>query len=218
MSDEVPKKSKIPACCETDSDELVLKRKPLNNIVRRLRASHQLRCIIEELAAKVRLVVCGNWKKGATPHAPENQSLNGAEAIRIAASLLAQVELTCWCETWEATALEALVQALQPANIGDGSDGAVIGAVMFQLSQKYPQPRQDWRTFDDGSIKAILRAALFYRGCRTLRHGAMDNCEVCPSSYLKFQESSSDDRVRFLFRVVFQHSLLWTSVTPMLVN
>ena len=45
----------------------------------------------------------------------------------------------------------------------------------------------------------------------------MDNCEVC-LSYLKFQESSSDDRVRFLFRVVFQHSLLWTSVTPMLLN
>eukprot|EP00439_Symbiodinium_sp_Y106_P039163 s237_g4.t1 len=105
--------------CETDSDELVLKRKPLNNIVRRSRASHQLRCIIEELAAKVRLVVCGNWKKGATPHAPENQSLNRAEAIRIAASLLAQVELTCWCETWEATALEALVQALSSRRILD---------------------------------------------------------------------------------------------------
>ena len=58
---------------------------------------------------------------------------------------------------------------------------------------------------------------LFYRGCRTLRHGAMDNCEVC-LSYLKFQESSSDDRVRFLFHMVFQHSLLRTSVTPMLLN
>ena len=40
--------------------------------------------------AKVRLVVCGNWEKGTTPHAPENQSLNRAEAIRIAASLLAR--------------------------------------------------------------------------------------------------------------------------------
>ena len=57
---------------------------------------------------------------------------------------------------------------------------------------------------------------LFYRGCRTLRHGAMDNCEAC-LSYLKFQEALSD-RVRFLFRMVFHHGLLWTSVTPMLLN
>ena len=61
-------------------------------------------------------------------------------------------------------ALEALVQALQPANIGDGSAAAVIGAVMFQLTQKYPSAgilgRSDSKTFDDGSIKAILCTAL----------------------------------------------------------
>ena len=61
-------------------------------------------------------------------------------------------------------ALEALVQALQPESIGDGSAAAVIGAVMSQLTQKYPNlarlGRSDGSTFDDGSIKAILRAAL----------------------------------------------------------
>ncbi|CAE7829130.1 unnamed protein product, partial [Symbiodinium necroappetens] len=61
-------------------------------------------------------------------------------------------------------ALEALVQALQTASIGDGSAAAVIGAVMFQLTQKYPSAgilgRSDSKTFDDGSIKAILRTAL----------------------------------------------------------
>ncbi|CAE7512777.1 CRN108 [Symbiodinium sp. CCMP2592] len=61
-------------------------------------------------------------------------------------------------------ALEALVQALQPAKIGDGSAAAVIGAVMFQLSEKYPTAgilgRSESKAFDDCSIKAVLRTAL----------------------------------------------------------
>ena len=54
-------------------------------------------------------------------------------------------------------ALEAVVQALR--ELKDESDAAaVIGAVMLQLSKKYPCAGS--QTFDDDSIKAVLRTAL----------------------------------------------------------
>ncbi|CAE7856765.1 CRN108 [Symbiodinium microadriaticum] len=76
-------------------------------------------------------------------------------------------------------ALEALVQALQPARIGDGSAANVIGAVMFQLLENYPNAgilgRSDSKAFDHGSIKAILRTALSGKWvCRGDKLGNVD--------------------------------------------
>ncbi|CAE7207770.1 unnamed protein product [Symbiodinium sp. CCMP2592] len=89
--DEV-EKSKVPAGVKPIPAKLVLKRKPVNNIADEVEgiasAEH---ASLRSWQAKARLVACGNWEKGTTPQAPENQSLNpGAEAIRIAASLLAR--------------------------------------------------------------------------------------------------------------------------------
>ena len=91
--DEV-ERDQLPAGVKAIPTKLVLTRKPDDKPQEDVEAeTSATTAALKGWRAKARLVACGNWEQGTSPHAPENQSLNpGSEAIRIGASLLARNE------------------------------------------------------------------------------------------------------------------------------
>ncbi|CAE7678272.1 CRN108 [Symbiodinium necroappetens] len=108
-------------------------------------------------------------------------------------------------------ALEALVQALR--ELKDESDAAaVIEAVRLQLSLKYPRAgilgRSDSKTFDDDSIKAVLRTALSGKWVR--RGDKLVNIDAQKADLIRLQYNDFFTHCRIEVPYIWLHMMLNT--------
>ncbi|CAE7250971.1 unnamed protein product [Symbiodinium necroappetens] len=102
-------------------------------------------------------------------------------------------------------ALEALVQVLR--ELKDESEAAaVIGAVMLQLSQKYPCAGS--QTFDDDSIKAVLRTALSGKWVR--RGDKLVNINAQKADLIRLRYNDACTRYRIEVPYIWLHMMLNT--------
>ncbi|CAE7853810.1 CRN108, partial [Symbiodinium necroappetens] len=108
-------------------------------------------------------------------------------------------------------ALEALVQALEEHK-DDSDASAVIWAVRQQLSKKYPRAgilgRSGSQTFDDDSIKAVLRTALSGKWVR--RGVKLVNIDAEKADLMRLQYNDTCTYYRIEVPYIWLHMMLST--------